>query len=300
MANNGTLVLTSVTAVPMRMASPGPVLALAAHGRPEAYDVRFVARTSTGEDVAVTFTEPFACAAVLRRADIERLGAGPVDTASMDGFVVCFLPSGIGTSPEERLRIDQWIEDAPLGTRPVVDLVIRGDRIRWRASMCVIHGAPDRFWDLLQAVTSFSFYEGRLRKLEADLDTVWPTAERDAILTRRLDARSLRRWAHVDGMTEDLVRRRLEFARLEPHLEKPSLALSLSAQRAIAELTVQADVEDRLIYVDDRLEVFEDLYERANERLCDYSYFRREHLVEIAIVVVLLLQVTVDVLAKFR
>lgn len=71
--------------------------------------------------------------------------------------------------------------------------------------------------------------------------------------------------------------------------------MSLVSQRAIAELTVQADVEDRLAYVDDRLEVFEDLYEWVNERLCDYSYFRREHAVEIGIVLAIVVQVAVEI-----
>ncbi|MDP9034741.1 MAG: hypothetical protein M3O50_08020 [Myxococcota bacterium] len=295
MSNNGALIASSPSRAPLTGATAASDTTLASLGGAGLCEVKFVSEALAGQDVAMTFVAPFACAAILQPADFQTLGVETSAPASIDGLLVCFTPSGAATSLEEQRRVDQWIETSPAPGRPVIDLLIRGDRIRWRPGRCVIQGAADRFRELLQAVTSFAFYEARLRKLEADLEAVWPTAERDIVLTRRLTGRSLERWQHVDNMTEEMGRRRLEFARLEPHLEKPPLSLSAVSQRAIAELTVQADVEDRLVYVDDRLEVFEELYQRTNERLCEYSYFRRENAMELGIVVAIVLQVAVEI-----
>ncbi|MDP9150726.1 MAG: hypothetical protein M3O36_12410 [Myxococcota bacterium] len=300
MSNNGTLVAPPSAGAPLAGAMAASDATLASLGATALCEVKFVSEALPGQDVAMTFVAPLACAAVLQPADFQKLGVEGSEAASIDGLLVCFLPSGAATSLEEQRRVDHWIETGPAPSRPVIDLLIRGDRIRWRPGRCVIQGTADRYRELLQAVTSFAFYEGRLRKLEADLEAVWPTAERDVVLTRRLTGRSLERWQHVDNMTEEMGRRRLELVRLEPHLEKPPLSLSVVSQRAIAELTVQADVEDRLVYADDRLEVFEDLYEWANERLCDYSYFRREHAVELGIVLAIVLQVAVEIVLLMK
>jgi uncharacterized Rmd1/YagE family protein len=56
----------------------------------------------------------------------------------------------------------------------------------------------------------------------------------------------------------------------------------------VSELLVQCEVQDRLKAVDDRLEVFEDAYELANDRLMEYGNFRAEAKLEIWIIVILL------------
>src|SRR5260221_7082389 len=89
------------------------------------------------------------------------------------------------------------------------------------------------------------------------------------------------------------TRRRMRFARLEPCLEKASIALAGPARRLATELAVQAEVIDRLGSLDDRLEVCEDLYELANDRLSEFTYFHREFRLELWIIVLLVAEVVV-------
>ena len=49
----------------------------------------------------------------------------------------------------------------------------------------------------------------------------------------------------------------------------------------------------RLGWLDDKLEVAEDLYELANDRLSDFTYFHREFRLELLIVVLLLAEVII-------
>jgi uncharacterized Rmd1/YagE family protein len=94
----------------------------------------------------------------------------------------------------------------------------------------------------------------------------------------------------VNQTTRETALRRIRLARLSPHLEKPTLSLSGPARRLVSELANQADVPDRLKYVDDRLEVFENLYELANDRLSEYSHFVREYRLELWIVALLVVE----------
>ena len=49
---------------------------------------------------------------------------------------------------------------------------------------------------------------------------------------------------------------------------------------------MQCEVLDRLKAVDDRLEVYEDVYELANDRILEYGNFRAEARLEIWIIVI--------------
>jgi uncharacterized Rmd1/YagE family protein len=88
-------------------------------------------------------------------------------------------------------------------------------------------------------------------------------------------------------MTHASTRRRMIFARLERPLEKASITLPGAARRLVSELMVQAEVLERMKSVDDRIEVYEDLYELANDRLCEYLYFSTELRIERWIFIVL-------------
>jgi uncharacterized Rmd1/YagE family protein len=56
------------------------------------------------------------------------------------------------------------------------------------------------------------------------------------------------------------------------------------------ELAAQAEVVERFHWVDDKLEVYDDLYELANDRLSEFAYFMREYRLEAWIIVLLLVE----------
>ena len=58
----------------------------------------------------------------------------------------------------------------------------------------------------------------------------------------------------------------------------------------MSELLVQCEILDRLKAVDDRLEVYEDVYELANDRLLEYGNFRTEAKLEFWIIVILVVE----------
>ena len=177
--------------------------------------------------------------------------------------------------------------------QPAVEILLRSERILWRPGQAVMVGPPDRLDEVLPGLIEFAFYEAELRRLEREAETDWPTLEADTHLTHSVAPTAFEHRPHIDEMTMRSVQRRMRFARLEPCLEKASIALAGPARRLATELVMQSEVAERLGWLDDKLEVAEDLYELANDRLSEFTYFHREFRLELLIVVLLLAEVII-------
>lgn len=276
---------------------------------PKAWRIGFEREPSNGT-VLRRFRDPAPRVAIGRAASIDEILSASSAAASqvawpIDRLDVVFLPGGAATPIELQLRVERWIVGPPAqsvanaavpngGQRapapPAIDMVLQSDRILWRPGKAVVIGSARRLDDWLAGLIDFSFYEAELGRLERELEDHWSTAEADVVLTHSVSDGALARRAHVDRMTRETALRRIRLARLSPNLEKPTLALSGPARRLVSELANAADVADRLHYVDDRLQVYEDLYESANDRLSEYSYFAREYRVELWIVGLLVVE----------
>jgi hypothetical protein len=217
---------------------------------------------------------------------------------------VLLLPAGSATPFEWQRRAEEWMRPDPAtGGPPTIDLLVRSERVLWRPGRAAIFGAPERCDELLPGLVQFAFYEHELRKLEQGLDAEWDTVEADIPLTHSVGRPALERREHVDAMTRRTSVRRMQLVRLESRLEKPSPALASPARRLAGELAVQAEVLERLHWADDKLEVYEDLYELANDRLSEFTYFIREYRLELWIIILLLAEValmSVDICLTLR
>jgi hypothetical protein len=158
--------------------------------------------------------------------------------------------------------------------------------------------------EILAALVHFAFYEGELRRLEAEIRQDWPLVERDLPLTHQVGPADLKRWPDANRMVRLTALRRVRLTRLDLYLSKVPAHLAGNVRKVYAELLLwNAELPDRYIAMDDQIEIFEDLYESANDRLSEYSYFRREFIVEAWIVVILALEliaVVVELIQAFK
>jgi hypothetical protein len=252
--------------------------------------IRFVSAVAPDDDVLAEFTAPEHRYAVSEPLDPEML-CRPQGAEPEDAFLFLFLPGGNTSSPHWQERAERWVARPTTSAVPTVELVLRSDRILWRPGRAVLVGSAERLEETLAGLIEFAFYEGQLRRLEREGQADWATAEADVALTHRVSSRARRCWPHVAAMTERVARRRIHFARLEPHLEKAAMHLAGPARRLVSELLLQAETQNRIRAVDDGLEVLEDLYELANDRLSEFTYYWKEHRLEIWIVVLLVAEV---------
>jgi hypothetical protein len=276
------------------MAIPMPAAPLL----PTHVQVRFLPEGEAAPGGAILlarFSDPqpyaaYASSRELRGAD--GFDALPVIGAESVGALdVLFIPGGAATPYAQQQRAEAWMaKPADRRCEPTIELVLRSDRILWRSGRALVQGAGERFPELLDGLVDFAFHEGELRKLESELDRDWPAYEADIRLTHAVGDAELAEQGHVNAMTVAATRRRMLYARLERPLEKASITLPGPARRLVSELAVQAEILERMKSVDDRIEVFEDLYELANDRLSEYHYFSTELRIERWIFVVLFLE----------
>ncbi len=266
---------------------------LDAAGGAIAQRICFVVKHAPGVMPLWTLSDPYSRVAVAEDVPLNGLFAlAPCGPPDSDAFYFVFLPSGSVTPIEWQRAAEQWMnEPSPLAECPTLDLVVQSDHVLWRPGRAVLVGNASRLDEIRAGLIDFSFHEGELRKLERELEADWPRAESDVSLAHDVDRRALVGCGHIGQMSQRTALRRIRFARLAPRLEKASTSLAGSTRRLVAELTLQAEVVDRLKNVDDRLEVFEDLYELANDRLAEFQHFRREYRLEAWIIVILVIEV---------
>ena len=256
--------------------------------------IRFVDDPPKHADVVMEFTGQrlrYAIGEAVAFDDLPPVATGPEPT---DEFYLLLLLSGSATPFDLRRQVEQWmLKPALLGARSTVELVTHGDRILWRPGRAVVIGASERFEELMAALVDFSFHEGALRWLENAIDTDYQSAAQDIALTHQVDKAALARWPHVNTMTRRVTAYRMAFIPLEARLGRPSSQLTGPARALVSELVMQTDMTDRLSLLDDKLEVLEDLYELANDRISEFSYFKREYRLEWGILFVLVVEVLV-------
>ena len=271
----------------------------------KALRIRFVDRLPGGRPALATFAHPYPRFAVAESLGVEELLALSIcPEPEEDRLRLLLLPAGLA-SPQELLKqAEEWMHRGGLSAgQPTADLMLRSERILWRPGQALMIGPPERLQEVLPGLIEFAFYEEELRRLEREIEADWETAGVDVYLTHSVGREEVKRRSHVDEMTVHMTRRRMRFARLEPFLEKSSIALPGPARRLATELAMQAEVIDRLGWLDDRIEVCEDLYELANDRLSEFSYFDREYRLELWIIVLLVAEViimSIELWATFR
>lgn len=254
------------------------------------YRVRFVETKAPDQKVLREFADPYPRPryAIWETAGLDELPRSEGKT--VDCFYFLFLPGGSTTAFDQQKRGEQWMaKPDDTSAEPTVEILMRSDRILWRPGRCMMQGAAERMHETLLALADFSYHEGELRKLEREIDADGEVLARDVPLTTAaVDAGSLGARSHVHERTCTTTQRRIRCSRLHRPLEKPSITLPGAGRRLVAELLVQCEVQDRLKALDDRLEVYEDVYELANDRLLEFGNFRAEAKLEIWIIVILI------------
>lgn len=254
--------------------------------------IRFL-KDRDGPGVVVReFSDPYPRIALADGLEIADFHAVEQSTERTDDLIFVFVAAGSITPYEWQKKVEEWISSAS-PEEPLIDVTAHSDRIWWRHGRAVVMGSPERLHELRAALTDFAFHEAELRRLEREVEQALVAGDHDVALTRQVTRRDMGRWENVNEITEKVCRFRMRYVRLEPRLEKAPLTLEGPARRLYSELAVQADIADRLRYLDDKLEVLEDLYELANDRLSEYSYFRREYRLEMAIFLILCVEVLV-------
>ncbi|MGE5202925.1 MAG: hypothetical protein ACM3O6_12770 [Acidobacteriota bacterium] len=214
---------------------------------------------------------------------LDALGEAEPDESALQ---VLHLPGGNAASVGARQAAEAWA----VGEGGSIDLVLQSDRILWRPGRALVIGGDADFETYLLGLAHFAAYEGEIRRLEARVGSWLRSAEEDIALTHEVGGEAVRRWPHVNAMTFAVTQARMTHVAIEGPLEHGPAELPGLARRLFTELALRAEAAHRLKRVDEKIDVLSDLYELANDRLSEYSYFRREYVLEALIIAVLVLE----------
>ncbi len=144
--------------------------------------------------------------------------------------------------------------------------------------------------DLLKLLAGFFHLESSLIRVEETISKHWDTLSNDLRFTHRVSEKDVAEWHHVQNMTTMSGELRILLERLSPAYSGLEDWAPPAVQKLAAQLVDELLVEDRCEAASDRLEIFQETYELANDRISEFSYFSTEAKLEIWIIVILVLE----------
>jgi hypothetical protein len=251
--------------------------------------ISFVSEVPPGTTILREFNQPRHALAVKTHVDLSEVSLAHIPRQRHDGCIIVFWEregsaSGHPLIPKCTAEFNNADADAMMVVQH------KGDSIRWWPEWAIVQCKPECKREMLAALVEFAFYEGELRVLEAGLKAREPQAERDVSMAYQIDIAHLQERNRIKETIEFFTRMRLTFARLQPRLGKASPNLPSDSRAILTALFKHADVEERALALDGRLEALEDLYEGTNDRLADYRWYHSGTLLELAIVMLLVVE----------
>lgn len=267
--------------------------------RPVALRVRFPA--ASGLPSGSRFDRHALAPPIIEELATDILLEGLATATADDVLDVIVLPSGQAELLPLQRTVETWIAQPSAGKHASapIDLVFRGDRICWRPDRAMVIVAGTRREEVVAGLVGFARNELELRRLESETSEKLSAAAGDVDLTHAVVRASLSRQARVNAITVWAAQARIRFTLLEPTVASGAAALPPPSLRLARELAVQSEVVERLRVLDDQLEVVADLYELANDRLTEYSYFLREYRLERWILLALVAELAFSIIGLF-
>lgn len=211
---------------------------------------------------------------------------------------VFILEPGADLSPEGRwqklmqpgstkLSIDPVMKDLQ---EPAADIQVRSDRMLWRPEVSLVVCNPERIRDILVGIAYFTFFVKEVARLEKELSSSWSQVRKDMRFIHQVDDSSFAEQSRVNDRSRWSYELRSDYSRIEPFVDSVPTYVPAASRRIIQELSTHTEILNRLKVLDHQLEVFEDTYELANDRILEYSYYRGEFKLEVIIIIVLVIE----------
>ncbi len=252
--------------------------------------IRFVEQAPAGVKVARRFRQPRPFVVIEEAIALHEVPERPTWPEPADHLLVVLVPPAAADAWQE-LHSDWLTAPEHPDAAPAIELTRPGLTIQWRPGRAVVQGRLDSAETILAALCDFAFYESQLRFLETALEAREAGAAGDVAWAYRIAQRDQGHWARIGEIMEQLAHLRLTFVRLEPRAGACISDTACAGRRLLQRLLTRADVPARRTAFDDRLEVCEDLYEGANDRIADYGWARGGHRLEVGIIALLVVEV---------
>jgi hypothetical protein len=192
-------------------------------------------------------------------------------------------------------HLQNWVEAGAARQQepqqaPSQMMTFQGAQILWAAGRCAILSQPERLISLRSALIEVFYYEAELRDIEQTLGTCWPALEADMPLAFEVDQLSMGKRQQLRQRFQQTLLLRARMAKISPHVHCPHLHPPTLASQVGERVRERTRMEHRYEFLDEQVEVFEQVYEMCGERASDFMLTRSGNILELLIIVLLLFQ----------
>ena len=250
--------------------------------------VRFVSHPVTSAQIRRSFKLPRCCLAVEQVIDPAELPQQHTLPEPVETLHIVYVPPE--ASEEWESIGSKWLTPPDSESPQPVSISAYGDLVRWRPGRVVIEGTSGLRDEIVEGAIEFAFYEGEIRALEMSITECEAQAREDVPKSVLVRSRDSADWPRFHRIMERLANLRITCAALESKVERGSRALSRPARNVASRLLHAAGTKAALEGLDARLEVCEELYEGAIDRIADYNGWHKGHVLEVIIIALLLIE----------
>jgi len=245
----------------------------------EIQHVAFVNQVDPAQTTLMEFKEPRSCRAILLTGSAAR----PPSCVT-----VLLVPTNDLEDPALTAKVWAFVEpDVPPELRRGFLIMLHGARIIWTPGRAGLIASADRLEALRRAVVDFSFHDGEIRDIEAELAQVWPHLKADTPLSFRFDVRAMARRDELAGRFEQVVGMRARLVRVDPAIHRPPVHPPTLASQLGERLKERTQIAERIEFVDGQLELLESVYEMCAQRSNEFVIARNEARLEWIVIVLL-------------
>jgi hypothetical protein len=214
------------------------------------------------------------------------------------GLLLLLVPLMSPDCAEVMAQARAWVENAAGDSciRPLV-LTLQGVQVVWSPGRAALLAPGDRIGQVRKAVIEFAFHEHELREIEQGIGRGWPGLESDSALAFDFHEKAIGRRADLAKRLQQTIALRARLARVTPYLCLPAIYPPTLAAQIGERLRERTRAEHRLDFVDRQLDVFERVYEMCSTRSSDFMHARKEHMLEIIIILFLATEVLLQLIA---
>lgn len=263
--------------------------------------VEFVAGEKSGSNALLEFSQPRPCRAILTKGLADKVPS----SASVEAFQeldLLLVPSSDHETPDLLASVWNWVEPGvPTDRRQGHLITLQGARVLWSPGRAAIIAPADRLSSLRLAIVEFVHYEGELRQLELALTRDWPQLEADTPLAFHFDDQAAQRSEQLEKRFGQVVGIRSRLERMTPAVHRPPMHPPTLAGQLGERLKERTRLVERMEFLSDQLEVFENVYEMCAERSSQYMLSRKSNTLEWVIIVILTVEsilLLVDILSR--
>lgn len=252
--------------------------------------IAFVAKPAPCQEVLLTFPPPIHQRAVVLANDS---ASAEVEKPAVTLLAVQWSSrtANLGCDEEFKGQIQHWVEAAESSFSAVAQwMTFQGTQICWTPQCCAILAPAERLESVKRAVVDVYFYESELNEIERILGDAWPAMEADMPLAFEFNEQSLGKHQTLQRRFQQVLLSRARLARLGPFVHTPHLHPPTLASQIGERFRERTRMMHRHEFLGEQLEVFERVYEMCGQRASDFKLARTGHMLEWAIIGLLVAQ----------